>query len=257
MGKNRDGRRFAVPPSRRLTWDLLWFHKSVPLCAHDRRMSLAQTAAARLAATQRISWPALFLKAAGLAANDFPELRQTWFRWPFAHIYQHPHTVAVLTIQRELDGEPWLFWGRIHQPEELSLLQIQQQIDQFQKQDPRREFRRALQLAALPLPLRRAIWWWNLNVSPRSRARRLGTCFLSTLAGRNTEIQLPPSVHTACFTWGPLDEFGRSRVTLAYDHRIMDGARTASILERLEELLTGPLLLELQKYRSEHSTEHP
>ncbi len=247
MSSNRDGRRFRVPPSRRLTWDLLWFHRTVPLCAHDRRMSLAETASSRLAAPQRISWPALFLKAVGLAATEFPELRQTWFRWPWAHLYQHPHTVAVLTVQREIDGEPWLFWGRIPQPDQHSLAHIQHQIDLFQREDPRRKFRKALQLAALPLMIRRAVWWWNLNVSARGRARRVGTCFLSTLAGRGAEIQLPPSVHTGCFTYGPLDEQGRCRVTLAYDHRIMDGARAAAILERMEQLLTGPLQQELRE----------
>lgn len=246
MSKNRDGRRFGVPPSRRLTWDLLWFHRKVPLCAHDRRMKLLELAAARNSAPRRISWPAIFLKASGLVADEFPELRQTWFRWPWAHIYQHPHTVAVITVQRELNGEPWLFWGRISQPEKLQLQDIQSKIEQFQREDPRQEFRRALQLAALPLLLRRAVWWWNLNVSPKSRARRLGTCFLSTLAGRGAEIQLPPSVHTACFTYGPLDEHGRCRVTLAYDHRIMDGARAAAILERMEKILTHTIGGELR-----------
>ena len=246
MSSKRDGKRFLIPPSRRLTWDLLWFHKAVPLCAHDRRMALAETAACRLAAPRRISWPALFLKAAGLTAVEFPELRQTWFRWPSAHLYQHPHTVAVVTVQREIEGEPWLFWGRIPQPEQLTLAHIQERIEQFQLEDPKRVFRQALQLAQLPLLLRRSVWWWNLNVSPRGRARRLGTCFLSTLAGRGVEIQLPPSVHTACFTYGPLDEQGRCRVTLAYDHRIMDGARVAAILECMEKLLTGARLQELR-----------
>jgi len=36
----------------------------------------------------------------------------------------------------------------------------------------------------------------------------------------------------------PLDQQGATRVTLAYDHRVMDGALVAEILQRLETTLT-------------------
>ena len=99
------------------------------------------------------------------------------------------------------------------------------------------------------------IWWWNLNVATVSRAKRLGTFFLSTLAGRGAEIQLPPSIHTGCLTFGPLDESGIARVTLAYDHRVMDGALVAAILRRLEESLNGALLQELQSLSAASRSE--
>ncbi|MEZ6121847.1 MAG: hypothetical protein R3C49_01575 [Planctomycetaceae bacterium] len=245
MTDGRDGRSFSVPPCRRLTWDLLWFNRSVPLCGHDRVMSLAPLAAARSSASVRISWPALFLKAYSLAAQDIPELRQTWYRWPLAHLYQHPHSVGTLTVQREVKGEPWLFWGLIDQPENLSLTEIQGQIDRWVQAPVREVFRRQQKLARLPTVLRRLIWRWNLHVAKAGRASRLGTFFLSTLSGRGVEIQVPPSIHTGCLTYGPLNEDGRTRVTLAYDHRIMDGARAAECLIRLEQLLLEKLSQEL------------
>lgn len=246
MVDNRSGRRFAVPASRRLTWDLLYFHRGVPLCSHDRRMDLKDLALAREGAGVRISWPALFLKAMASVSLEYPELRQIWYRWPWAHLYQHPGSVGVLTIQREIAGEPWLFWGRIASPELKTLPEIQAMITRYQTEAPSKVFGRDLRLAGLPLLLRRLIWWWNLNVETGSRAKRIGTFFLSTLAGRGVEIQLPPSVQTTCLTYGPLDETGISRVTLAYDHRIMDGARVAEILARLEVVLTTDILIELR-----------
>ena len=245
MARDRDGRCFVVPRSRRLSWDLLWFHRSVPLCGHDLRMQLGGVAAARAAASRRISWPAIFLKALGLAGVEFPELRQTWFRWPWAYLYQHPCSVAMITVQRELGGERWLFWGRLVEPERLGLAEIQEQLDGYQRGEVSAVFGRALQLAGLPFLLRRLVWWWNLNISPRGRARRLGTCFLSTLSSRGVEIQLPPSIHTACLTYGPVDEGGACRVTLAYDHRVMDGVRAAEVLVRLEQILGGVIVEEL------------
>ena len=246
MTASHDGCRFPVPQSRRLTWDLLWLHRSVPLCSHDRLMRLGPLAACRSATPTRIGWATLFIKAFGKLSVEVPQLRQIWFSWPWPHLYEHPESIAVLTVHREFRSEPWLFWGRIRTPETRTLTDLQACIDSFQQQPVERQFARELQLAALPTPLRRLIWWWNMHLAGPARARRLGTFFLSTLAGRGAEIRLPPSIQTACLTYGPLDEQGICRVTLAYDHRIMDGVLAATILERLEQLLLTEIRSELQ-----------
>ncbi|MFM7866150.1 MAG: hypothetical protein ACKPHU_18205 [Planctomycetaceae bacterium] len=213
-------------------------------------MPLGPLAELRTAAPARISWAALFIRAFGKVSAEIPQLRQMWLTWPWPHLYQHPESVAVLTVHREFQNEPWLFWGRIRSPELRSLTDLQACIDDFQNQPVETRFSRELQLAALPTPLRRIIWWWNLHVAGAARARRLGTFFLSTLAGRGAEIQLPPSVQTGCLTYGPLDAQGISRVTLAYDHRIMDGVLVARILERLEQILLLEIAAELQLQRT-------
>lgn len=241
------GRRLRVPASRRLSCDLLHFHRQVPLCAHDRQADLSAVATARRKARVRVSWPALFLKAYGLVAADVPQLRQSWHRFPFPHLYEHPHSVGTLTVHRMIDGDPWLFWGRILTPESQPLTQIQRLIDRCRDAPCKEVFARQLQLAALPQVLRRFTWWWNLNVATRGRARRLGTFFLSTLAGRGATIPLPPSIHTGCLTYGPLDASSQCRITLAYDHRIMDGMLVADILERLERTLNTTVAAELDQ----------
>jgi hypothetical protein len=249
---DRNGRRFAIPRCRRLSWDLLHFNRQVPLCAHDRRMDLTRIAQARQQCPVRISWPALFLKAYAQTAVEVPELRQTWYRWPWAHLYQHPCSIAVLTVQRYVHDEPWLFWGHIHRPETESLLSIQSRIDALRDGPIRQMFRKQWQLAKLPTVLRRMVWWWNLNVATQGRAKRIGTFFLSTLAGRGAEIQLPPSVHTGCLTFGPLDSQQFSRVTLAYDHRVMDGVLVADVLQRVNQFLNQALVEELRVLADQH-----
>lgn len=237
MKNQRDGHSFLIPANRRLTWDLLWFNRSVPQCAHDRVTDLSRLAEARSACPVRISWPALFLKAYGLVAQEYPELRQTWYRWPLAHIYQHPHSVGILTMQREHCGQPWLFWARISEPEKMTLPEIQQKIDHYKNTEPKKIFRREIQLASLPVVFRRVIWGWNICFARSKRAKRLGTFFLSTLSGMGAEIQVPPAIQTGCLTYGPLNHQGRMRITLAYDHRVMDGALVATILHQLETIL--------------------
>ena len=48
-------------------------------------------------------------------------------------------------------------------------------------------------------------------------------------------------------TYGPFDDQGRTRVTIAYDHRLTDGLQIARCLRALEETLNGPLAKELNK----------
>lgn len=252
MNTNRDGRIFGIPRSRRLTWDLLHFHRAVPLCGHDRFCNLRAVAEARAASPVRVSWPAIFLKAYAIVAQETPELRQTWYRWPWAHLYQHPRSIGVLTVQRVFQDEPWLFWARIPAPEETPLTEIQATIDRYTTEPVPDLFRKELQLASLPTVLRRFVWGWNVHAAKSKRAKRLGTFFLSTLASRGVEIPIPPSIHTGCLTYGVMNDQFDCKVTIAYDHRVMDGSLVADILRNLECVLLETVRSELLKLSSVH-----
>ena len=238
-------RRFLIPRSRRLTCDVLHFHKQVPLCPHHRSIHLGLLDTLRKSVPQRISWPVLFLKAYGLLARECPAFRQTWMPFPWPSIYEHDSSVGMLAIHRDYEGESWLFWGRFHSPESTSLIDLQQQLDRYQTAPVKETFKRYLQLSAIPNPIRRFLWWYNLNMSGSARSRRAGTFFMSTLSGRGAEIDMPPSFQTGVISYGPMDTQGRSRVTIAYDHRLMDGLLVADGLKRIEQILNGVLADEL------------
>jgi len=219
----------------------------VPICAHNRICSLGEVDALRRAVPGRISWVSLFLKAYGLMAQETPQFRQSCLPHPLASIYEHDTSVGMVAVAREFRDEPWLFWGRIISPQTQSLSDIQRRLEEYQTLPVERVFRNQLHLSALPTPLRRILWWWNLAVSGRTRARRTGTFFLTTLAGKGAEISNPPSFHTGNITYGPMDENGVMRITLSYDHRIMDGFTVADALRIIEEKLTGPIAAELRE----------
>ena len=242
----RTRRRFLIPRSRRLTCDVLYFHQQVPLCPHHRLFHLAPLDALRKSVPQRISWPVLFLKAYGLLARDCPVFRQTWMSFPWPSIYQHETSVGMLAIHREYQNESWLFWGRFLSPENSSLLELQQQLDRYQTAPVKATFKQFLRLSSIPNPFRRFLWWINMQLSGATRARRVGTFFMSTLASRETEITMPPAFQTGVVSYGPIDSHGRSRVTIAYDHRLMDGLLVADSLKRIEHLLNGVLADELK-----------
>ena len=176
-------RRFLVPRSRRLTCDVLHFHQQVPLCPHHRLFHLAPLETLRKSLPNRISWPVLFMKAYGILAQEVPVFRQTWMSFPWPSIYQHDESVGMLAIQREYRGEQWLFWGRFVHPERTPLADLQRQLDVYQTAPVKQTFKRFLRLSSVPNPLRRFIWWCNMQLSGNTRSQRLGTFFLSTLAG--------------------------------------------------------------------------
>ena len=241
------GPRRRLSRCRTLSIDVLHYHRQVPTCAHDRICNFSRLEELRRSVPRRISWTMLFLKAYGKVAADCPQLRQIYMSWPWAHVYQHPHSVAMLAVERHFRDERWLFWGRFSRPEKKPLLELQQTLERYQREPVEDVFHRQLQISGIPKPLRRCLWWWTLNISTRKRVRRTGSYFLTTLAAQGAEIQHPPAFLTTNVTYGPLDASGRCRVTVAYDHRLMDGVLMARNLAELESTLNGPIREELEQ----------
>lgn len=238
-------RRLAIPRSRRLVIDLLRLSRQVPTTPHDRLIDLNVVAAARERSAQKISWSILFIKAFAIVAAKYPPLRQIYLPWPWPHLYQHPHSTATIVTHREVGGEPWLFWSRFPRSDELPMERLQRYLERCQTDPVEVIFERQWRLSAFPSWIRRIAWWWTLNVSGRTRVQRCGTFFLTTIGSRGAEISHPPGFLTSGLTFGPFDEQGRSRVTLAYDHRLLDGRMVADILADLEQTLNGVIAEEL------------
>lgn len=239
-------RRIAIPPSRATVCDILRYDRYVPSFAHDRICNVAPLLNARRSCADRISWPAIFMKAYAIMANDFPRLQQTWMNWPLPHLYQHSEHVGTLVVRREFEDDEWLFWAQLRDLDSRSLSEIQADIDRFQNESVETIYRRQLWMARLPAIARRICWWLTFQVSGNKKCKRLGTFFLTTISGRGAEIQNPPSMLTSGFTYGPLSEAGDTRVTITYDHRLLDGHHVADMLAKLESVLNTQLLAELQ-----------
>jgi hypothetical protein len=243
-------RRMRLPRSRRLTIDLLHYHAKVPTCAHDRNCDFRHVVEARKRSALRVSWSMIFIKAFGLVAQRYPVLRQMYLPLPWPHIYQHPTSVAMVATHRDYCGEPWLFWSRFTNPERRPLAKLQATLEQYQSAPVEEAFPWQFQLSGLPTPVRRLLWSWTFHVGGPARVRRAGTFFLTTIAGQGAEIQHPPAFLTSNCTYGPIDEQGQCRVTIAYDHRLMDGRLVANVLADLEAALAGPIADELATIHS-------
>src|SRR5262245_23524471 len=101
MAKPR-GRSFSVSPYRKLVADLMHFSAMVPAVTADRRMDLSALRAARQSAAIRPSWTGMFSKAYSMLTHDYPELRRAYLQSPWPRIYEHPHNVVSLNVERRL-----------------------------------------------------------------------------------------------------------------------------------------------------------
>jgi hypothetical protein len=246
------GFNLPLSPPRRLICDLMHFARKVPTVPVQRRMRLAAVVAAREAAATRPSWCTLFTKAYGLVAAARPPLRRAYLSFPRPHLYEHPVNVATVAVERRFGDEDAVFFAPLRQPERLSLPDLDARIRRLKEQplETVGAFRRALLVSRLPLPLRRFLWWFGLNVSGRKRSQIMGTFGVSVYSGLGAAGLHPLSVATTTLTYGVLEAGGAVDVRLVYDHRVLDGATVARALADLERALNHEILAELRSLQA-------
>jgi len=240
------GRPLPLSAPRRFMVDLLHFASRIPTVPVQRRMQLAEVVQARVAATPRPSWPAIFLKAYARVAAEVPELRRAYISLPWPHLYEYPTSVASVAVEREYQGEKAVFFGRVDSPAELPLTETTARVRALAETpiEEVKSFRKMLKVTRLPRPLRRLLMWLGLNL-PRSRPAQFGTFGLSVYSSLGAESLHPISPLTTTLTYGVFHNDGSVDVRLVYDHRVLDGAAVARVLARLEDELTGAICDEL------------
>ena len=238
-------RLLPLTSDRALVCDVSYFARRMPLFPVERTFDLSEIAARRAALQPRIAWSVLFLKAFALVAADHPPLRRAYVSWPWPHLVEWPESIGILSVSRIGDGQDRLCWAGFNAPETRRLAELNGHLRWYQTKPVAEAFAKQIEFSNLPLLVRRAVWWWNLNVVGAKRATRLGTFSISSLAGQGAINRGHPTVLTSSLTYGPLDADGRSVVTLLCDHRVLDGVQAAAALNDLEAVLHGEICREL------------
>jgi hypothetical protein len=187
-----------------------------------------------------------------------PALRRAYLKLPWPHICEYPSGVAMLAVERVYQGEPSLFFARIKAPGQQTLPWLTTRIREFRDKPVERvsDFRMLVTMARIPWPFRRLVLWCLLNLS-RSRGSRFGTFGITNVGALGARLIHPHAAVTTLLTFGPIAEDGSVEVTVIFDHRVVDGAAMARVLQRLEETLNGAVLAELRPVPREASTESP
>lgn len=245
------GKNVPISLFRRLVTDLMYFSRQVPAVTIERRMDLATIAEARACCSPRPSWTALFTKAFALVARDHPQLRQSYLKFPWPRLYEHPHNIATVNIERELPGERIILYCLIRSPENRSLPEIDG-IIRVHKEAPLeqlRSYQRAVATSRLPWPIRQFFWWGSLNFFGRRRCHNFGTYGLTTVAAEGAGVLRVIPLLTSTLHYGLFDEQWRLDMRMSFDHRVLDGVLAARLLVALEKTLNNEILAELHDLR--------
>jgi hypothetical protein len=195
----------------------------------------------------RPSWTVIFSKAYALVARDYPQLRQSYLKFPWPRLYEHPHSIVALNVERRLPTEDVVLYCLIRAPENRSLEEMDA-IVRHHKEAPvktLRSYNRAVAVSHIPWPLRRWFWWAALNISGRRRCHNYGTFSVTSVASQGAGILHIVPILTASLHYGLFDEQGRLDMRISWDHRVMEGATVARALTDFEAVLNGEMVREL------------
>jgi hypothetical protein len=241
------GKRIRLSAPRRLITDVMRLAAAVPSVPVERLMDLSAVIAARRGLSDRPPWVGIFAKAMALTARDLPELRRTFMKWPWPHLYEYEDSVATITIDREYEGEPCVAVRIIKEVATLPLPVIAGMIHESKASpmEQLKEFKRAIMIARLPGIIRRPAMWLAYNM-PRQRANYFGTFSVTAVSFLGADALHLPTPTTSLLTFGVFGADGRVPVRITMDHRVFDGMEIAKIMARLEGVLNGPILQELR-----------
>jgi hypothetical protein len=242
------GRAIPLSAARRLVVEHCRLSQGVPKTTLAGRLDVGALVAARAAAAAgRPPWTAVFAKAMALAAVAVPELRRSYVKLPWPHLYEVPASVAAVVVERDLGGEPALFYARVRAPEATPLAAVAARIREA-KEAPVgavKDFRTALAVARLPQPLRRWAFWLGRNLG-RQMPNHLGTFGVSALGDRGVSFIAPVSHWSGFLAYGPIGADGGVELFFTFDHRVLDGAAAARAFHALGAALRGPVLEDLR-----------
>jgi 2-oxoacid dehydrogenases acyltransferase (catalytic domain) len=259
MSHNPRGFNVPIAVGRRIVDEFLRQARHVPLITVRRDFSIPGLAAVRSAMTSRVSWVALFAKAYAIAALRHERLRRSWTTFPIARLYEHPVSACLVLVEREWQGEEVVLGGKIHEPEIMSLADLDLYVRRFQTAPVRSVscFRQLLRVGSYPTWLLRFLFWSSLHWSGFRRCKRYGTFVVSSLGSLGCEAVGPRVPLTTYLTYGPVSQSGRVGVALTFDHRVLDGRHAARALEDVERILNTVIAAELRGMATLPPTDCP
>lgn len=242
-------RGHAIPLSvpRRLVTEHCRLAQAVPRGVLSGEVDLSPLFAARAAMLDRPPWTVIVAKALGLAARAMPALRQMHVALPTPRLYQLPHSVGAIIIERDVGGEPALFYARLKAPEDQPLAALAARVRALKSApiESVKDFRAALRVASLPWPLRPAGFWLGRNWG-RQAANFYGSFGISVVGQGGLRFTQSLSLWTSFLSYGPIVPGRPTELLLTFDHRVLDGRAVVEAFGLLREALAGPLLAELR-----------
>ncbi len=244
----RTGKYIPLPADRRLVCDVIEIARKMPTAPLSCEYDVTEIKRLRRLAPVKLSWQVIMMRAYALASRDIPELRQVYAPLPWPRIYQHSESVCMLTVAREHEGREALFFARFCQPENRSLVQLQESFDHYRRAplSEIRQLKHQMRFARMPWLIRKLGWTVLTHLMPASRARQMGTFGLSLSSYRNVKGVCHLGPCTTTLGYDQLCRKGKAYATLTFDHRILDGKPAVDVLEHLGNVLKNQVTAEMR-----------
>lgn len=204
------------------------------------------------AAGHKVTITALLIKAIAIAQHKHPTTRTQML--PNGRLVQFNNIEAQFTVERFVNDQPGLFFGRIRKPDQRPVIEITEELRVYGTEPIEDVPQLAIEhkFSQYPHWLRQLIIYFGTRI-PAMRLRYMGATFgLSSLGKYGARNLISPSVITSMFCIGEVekrpmvvgDEIEirpQLSIVLNFDHRVMDGASAARFMADVIALLKGDL----------------
>lgn len=166
-------------------------------------------------------------------------------------IAHHTSANGKFTLDRTVNGQRIVLSTVLHDLQDRSLAEIQEQVERFRDGDPAEmpEFAGARLLQRMPVPVGRLLF--RLGVRPLSRrGQQFGTFAVTSLGhapvddfysvgGTTVTLGVGRIAERPVVRGGEVVPAPVMRLSLTFDHRVIDGAEAADVLAGISRALEG------------------
>ncbi|WP_165986445.1 2-oxo acid dehydrogenase subunit E2 [Streptomyces sp. YIM 98790] len=201
-----------------------------------------------------LSYISLVVKAAADVVADYPESRALFWGGRFRPRLAVPDDVAAKVLfDKTVDGVRCVVSGTIPAAQNLTPHEIQSYVTTYKNAEVAEEgpFRQLARIQKLPLPVARLVYRAAM-ADPSRRAALQGTFSVTSVGQEPVRAIFPMISGTLGFGVGRIAETALARdgrvhvapaftLSLAFDHRAVDGALASEVLARVKSRLeNGP-----------------
>lgn len=197
----------------------------------------------------RYSWVIYTVFAAGRVLSRHPEANAAISGQLWPRVVRYDGADAKLALDKTVNGQRVVLSGLLRGVDHSPLAEIQAQVDQYRDGDPATmpAFAGAFALQRLPAALGSLAF--TIGVRPLARRRsRLGTFSVTSLGhtavdgfhsygGTAVTLGLGRVADRPVVRAGLLASAPVMRLSLSFDHRVIDGAEAADVLTEVREVL--------------------
>ncbi|MCZ8513154.1 2-oxo acid dehydrogenase subunit E2 [Paenibacillus filicis] len=242
----------ALPKARRHTYYFLNYADEFKSVYLDTEIDMSEVKRRRdklKLSGHRISYIVFLIEAISRVIRLYPEANSSVKHGMIPQMAVYHRIAAKFTLDKTMDGRRFVMSGIIPDSDQMPLEGMQKMIEYYRdtEADEITEFANVRKLQSMPLWLGR--WIYRLAMGNLSRRAKLqGTFTITSLGHRPIQAFYPIISNTLCFGVGAIEDkpvvmAGQiairpmMKLSLAFDHRAIDGALAADILTEVKKVL--------------------